>query len=197
MLSNTISVETNPFTIYSTNNISRNFFNTQEKISRMYKEFESDGIEYSSCVYNINKLIDIELISSIFDPKNISIYRKIFSNKIENNYLEGSDNVDDILANSNDRKLYYLTIIKCNDKSYILNSFISFNLVRDGLYFTISYEPLGIEIFEKSLENALECFNEEFAMLWKLYALEDDDNLSGDALLLKQKLLTCVRGTII
>ncbi len=101
--------------------------------------------------------------------------------------------MDDILANHNDRKFYYLTIIKWNNKSYLLNSFISFNVVRDGKYFTISYEPFGIEIFEKSLEDALESFNEEFAMLWKLYAQEENVNLSGDAQLLKQKLLNCVR----
>ena len=98
--------------------------------------------------------------------------------------------MDDILNHA--RKNVLLTTIEWDDKNYILNSSISFCVIHEGEFFTISYEPLGIEIFERSLEDALESFNEEFAMLWKLFAQENDKNLSGDAILLKQTLLNFV-----
>lgn len=63
----------------------------------------------------------------------------------------------------------------------------------DG-YFVVQYEPLGIQAYAESREQAINEFKDEFLMLWEAYGQESDDNLTGDAIDLKSKILELVEG---
>lgn len=83
--------------------------------------------------------------------------------------------------------------ININNKTFVFNNPINFTIEQEIGYYVINYEYLDILAYAKSEEEALENFNIEFDMLWDSYALEEDDNLTYDAILLKQKLLQMVK----
>ena len=48
-------------------------------------------------------------------------------------------------------------------------------------------ENLGIDIMEESFEEAVKSFFSDIDMLWNVYAIESDEKLAKDAILLKNK----------
>jgi hypothetical protein len=57
-------------------------------------------------------------------------------------------------------------------------------------------ENLGIDIMEESLEEAIRSFYSDIAFLWRVYAIESDDKLAEDAVLLKNKVNKLVREAV-
>lgn len=92
-----------------------------------------------------------------------------------------------------DKSLVLLNEIEYINIKFVLDSTIAFHVLKKNEHYIISFAPLGIEIIEQTKEDAIECFKEEFAILWKIYAGESDSNLTKDAILLKERLLKYVK----
>ena len=60
-------------------------------------------------------------------------------------------------------------------------------------YYIIEHPESGIFVAERSFNDAVLAFNEEFVYIWHEYAEEVDENLSKDALILKKWLLEKVK----
>ncbi len=56
----------------------------------------------------------------------------------------------------------------------------------------LQYEQLGIDVFASTREELQNEINEQLAVLWKEYALEDETNLSPAAIKLKKHLLSVI-----
>lgn len=69
-------------------------------------------------------------------------------------------------------------------------------VTRKSGYVQIDCTALSLYSAGKNLEEAMESFAEDFAFTWREYAEEDDLNLSGDAIRLKNWLLTHVHITV-
>ena len=63
----------------------------------------------------------------------------------------------------------------------------------EGMW-TMENEDLGIVASGEDYESCLADFQDEFFLAWDEYAHEDDDTLTEDARLLKQRILLLVRG---
>lgn len=83
--------------------------------------------------------------------------------------------------------------IEWQGRKFILSHEIACDVRKEDSLIIIEYEPLNIRVFSFSRDEAIESFNEEFALIWDIYAKEDDDNLTEDAKLLKRHLLTLVK----
>ena len=57
-------------------------------------------------------------------------------------------------------------------------------------------ETLGIDIMEESLEEAVISFYSDIDFLWNCYAIESDDKLAEDAVILKNKVKGLIREAI-
>jgi len=57
-------------------------------------------------------------------------------------------------------------------------------------------ENIGIDIMEESLEEAIRSFYSDIDFLWRNYAIENDEKLAGDAILLKNKLNKFIKEAI-
>ena len=76
---------------------------------------------------------------------------------------------------------------------FIMNSEISGPIYKDSGYYLFSYKPLNIEIYSKNKEDIEKFFSEEFSMLWRTYANEDDNKLTPGAIILKNSLKELVK----
>lgn len=63
--------------------------------------------------------------------------------------------------------------------------------IEDSLW-TLESHDLGILVFEDTIEDVLRSFYEEFSFLWDEYAQENDEMLTSDAQVLKNKLIKIV-----
>lgn len=63
----------------------------------------------------------------------------------------------------------------------------------EGL-FVASFDALGISSFGSTPEETKDAFEQEFIVLWKEIAEEDDKNLSKDAINLKQEIINLVKS---
>jgi len=62
---------------------------------------------------------------------------------------------------------------------------------EDDLW-VVEYEPLGIRAYAETRGQAIQEFDEEFAAVWDAYASVPDDQLTDDAIDLKQRLMSLV-----
>ena len=68
------------------------------------------------------------------------------------------------------------------------------NISREDGLVVIHNEPLGIRAYAESREFAIRDFAEEFMALWEEYASAPDEELTPDAIAVKQRLLALVDG---
>lgn len=64
----------------------------------------------------------------------------------------------------------------------------------EGGYYVVRYPELGMIVAEKNLDELCASFQEDFASLWYDYALEQDENLTENAILLKRELRSLTTG---
>lgn len=79
------------------------------------------------------------------------------------------------------------------DMIFRLRKPINLTVRRDGLYFLIVYEPLGIEEYGKTEKEALDAFAYHFGALWEGVAQAADRKLTKDALQLKREIRSLVK----
>jgi hypothetical protein len=69
---------------------------------------------------------------------------------------------------------------------------IDLSVRRDGVYWLIGYEAIGVEGYGRSEQAALESFADQFYGAWKWIAQPDGSQLTGEARKLKRKLMSMV-----
>ena len=65
---------------------------------------------------------------------------------------------------------------------------IDLTIEREGAYYVIGYQPLGITGYGHSEREALESFADDFSFTWDTYGMARDGDLTQDARDLKQNL---------
>ena len=139
------------------------------------------------------------------------IIRCYFSEDLENEVIEsiGKDVriTGEALVNENDkivslRKVTDIRVIETGfwtvekirwqNKIYKLMESLTLDIDYKQNYWILKCNELDIEELDERFENVLNAFYEDFSMLWEEYALENDDNLSIDAVELKNKILNLV-----
>jgi hypothetical protein len=89
----------------------------------------------------------------------------------------------------------YMSVLVCNNCRFVLKERIGIQETYEGDRWVHRCEPLGILAYGRSREEASEVFCEEFACCWEEIACEDD-NLTADALELKNRLRSLVNDAI-
>jgi len=93
-----------------------------------------------------------------------------------------------------DTRPYRTDTITWGSEKYMFKHEIACSVKIEEDYYIIEYEPLGVSVYGKTREEAIEEFKEEVSMLWHAYALESDDKLTKGAQRLKQKIIELVEG---
>jgi hypothetical protein len=86
-------------------------------------------------------------------------------------------------------KLVPLKAIEYYGNKYVFKNLIHLIIIKRQGYYTAEYKALNIYSCEKSMKEVLESFSEQFNMMWKSYVLENNENLTDDAIEYKNKLL--------
>jgi hypothetical protein len=82
--------------------------------------------------------------------------------------------------------------IRWGDLVFHLHSSIDLTARREGRHWLVGYDPIGIEGYGDSRQEALESFAEQFYGAWKWIAEAPDTSLTKDGAELKRKLLGLV-----
>ena len=85
-----------------------------------------------------------------------------------------------------------LDSINYADRFYVLSKSLQCNTSQMEDCVTVSNEELAIYGIGRTVNEAVEAFSFNFFSLHSIYALEDDENLSAEALNLKRKLTSLV-----
>ena len=90
---------------------------------------------------------------------------------------------------------------KYNNTRYIFNEPYQLMIEKKKgkdipFWYCIEDEELGIDIMEESVSAAEESFHSEIDFLWRCYAVESDEKLAHDAVLLKIKVNKLIREAI-
>ena len=93
-----------------------------------------------------------------------------------------------------DLRPYRASTLVYKDREYIFQHEIVCTIIKEDGYVVVQYSPLDIETYAETREDAIEDFKEEFALIWDSYGIEDDSNLTRDAIELKKKLRGLVKG---
>lgn len=88
-----------------------------------------------------------------------------------------------------DTRPYRADAIVWGNEMFMLKNEIACSFRIENGYYIIEYEPLNIFVYGKTREEAIEGLREEIAMIWHAYAMENDHNLTRDAIELKQKII--------
>jgi hypothetical protein len=89
-----------------------------------------------------------------------------------------------------------LSKVEQNGRVFRLNTPILVNLfVEDALHYC-EHPPLSIMSFGPSQSDAVHSFCEDFAMLWDAIAQSEDDSLTPDAKVVKQRLKAVVNSVV-
>jgi len=80
------------------------------------------------------------------------------------------------------------------DHRFRLRKPIDLSVRRDGAYWLVGYEALGVEGYGRSEQAALESFADQFYGVWKWIAQPTDSQLTGEARKLKRKLIGMVES---
>jgi hypothetical protein len=141
----------------------------------------------------INEFIDfVELIDASQDDDLIEIKALCKAIVNENGKVEVREVLEFELLD--DLKPYIIEKIEVNNKIFVLSQEIVCPVTREEDYIIIEYEPLGIESYAKTRDAAINSFNEEFAILYRVYLLEENENLTQDALKIKERLYELIDG---
>lgn len=198
MLSDAMSIEILPSSEYSNKSYtisekcSDHKFVLFDFIDRVgiFKEFQSE---------RVNELTSYEYtVSEVDDNDYLYLWLRIFSDSRGNDCLKPQNRESSvIMGNSfeltNKSRLYTTDNIIWDEKIFLLNTQISFDIIHHNDYYVINYAPLDIEVVEKTIEDAVDSFSEEFAMIWRVYGEEEDMNLSKDAIELKRTIRKMVK----
>lgn len=120
---------------------------------------------------------------------------KLFQLFVQSPDLNHISNKDIIYSSELPHETYPYTLDRISYDANIihLNDTITCNVdYEEGLYF-ISYPDLRIEVWGVSRKEAEKAFDFTFYSLVLNYANEEDENLTNDAILLKNKLTTMIR----
>jgi len=98
------------------------------------------------------------------------------------------DILDDVI------RPYRASEISYGNRKLLLSYEIACPVIKEEGYYIVQYEPLGIQAYAKSREEAINEFKEEFMMIWDIYGNESDDNLTQDAIQLKKRIKGLVKG---
>lgn len=93
-----------------------------------------------------------------------------------------------------DTRPYRADEIIWGSEKFMFRNEVACSVRIEEKYYIIEYEPLDILACAKTRAEAIEQFKEEISMLWHAYVLEDDDNLTGDAIELKRKVERLIEG---
>lgn len=120
---------------------------------------------------------------------------KLFQVVVQAADINSFSKKDIIYSSILEHETYPLSLdrIKSNEKTIYLHDTINCMVeYSDDLYF-ITYKDLNIEVWGETREDAEQAFKFTFYSLVVNYAEEDDSNLTNDAILLKNKLITMIR----
>ena len=79
-------------------------------------------------------------------------------------------------------------------RAFHLSEPIDLTLRRQGPYYFIGYEPLGISGYGRDQQEALKSFADVFSATWDSVAMASDTQLGREALELKRRLRNLVAG---
>lgn len=82
---------------------------------------------------------------------------------------------------------------ECIKARQVLNTVVEFN--EDEILYEASIEELGLATFAETRELLESAISDELSMLWRRYALADDDILTQKAQVLKRRMLASFGGT--
>lgn len=89
---------------------------------------------------------------------------------------------------------YSPDIIKYDEKLYVLHDKLSCDVNFENQAYVITFPPLDICVWGTAREEAEAAFNFTFHALYQNFGLEQDEALSDEAIVLKNKLLTIVKA---
>jgi len=92
-----------------------------------------------------------------------------------------------------DLRPYRTNKIEWLNRIFLLSKEIACNIKKEDSLIILEYEPLNITVYNFSRDEVVEDFAEEFAFLWDNYAIENDSNLTEDAIILKNKMKELVK----
>lgn len=95
---------------------------------------------------------------------------------------------------SADTRPYRANIIQNESVEILMKHEIVCHVGMEDGYYVVENEELELSSSGKTRELAIKSFNSDFAMLYDQYYLEDDANMTKDAILLKRKLETLIKG---
>jgi len=149
------------------------------------------SIEYPSTDF-ISELIG-EAKIEIKEPREAVIQARCLAQIPE----EGKPKVLDVLEyelfEEKDLRPYRTQTIEWEGRIFELNHEIACDVKKEATLIILEYEPLNIRAYNFSREEAISDFSEEFAVLWDIYAKEEDRNLTSDALELKKLMRNLVK----
>lgn len=169
-----------------------NYYMSYRCVSRcsyVYPMTSSETPKLEDVLKNINCMVDYDSIES--SKTKSTAYDILEALPITLNVIGGS------VMNYNDSEYvttYKTNCIICGKQEIKLNQEITCDVKQEDDYVIIEYEPLGIMAYSNDMKSAIECFNEEFEMLYRNYFLEDDNNLTKDAIILKNNISKLIEG---
>lgn len=155
------------------------------------EQFESivklDKNEIEMFIDEDNKKEDLEVEEEVIE---IQAHCKAIINS------DGKPSIKEVLdyKTISDTRPYRINSFIIDNQEYILKHEIACAVRKEEDYILIEYEPLDIEAYGLTREEAIEAFNEELAMIWSEYGLENNVNLTQDAIILKEKINDLVKG---
>jgi hypothetical protein len=158
-------------------------FDEAEELKKVERPRSEEIIEYIDMVDVSENVQQDDLI----EIKAYCMAKVTDSGKVDIKEVLKFELIDDI-------RPYIADKIEANDELFIFTKEIVCAVTKERGYIVIEYEPLGIEVYAKTREEAIDSFNEEFAMLYRMYLLEQDQKLTQDALLIKKRLDDLIDG---
>jgi hypothetical protein len=89
---------------------------------------------------------------------------------------------------------YHPDIVKHDEKLYVLHEKLACEVNFENQAYLIAFPPLDLCVWGATREEAEAAFNFSFHALYQNFALERDDSLSKEAIVMKNKLLTIVKA---
>ena len=198
-LSNAMSIDILPLSVYS----NERYTFSEECSDRRFVPF--DFIDQAARLKNfqskrVNVFSSYEYTASEVDDNGyLYLWLRIFNGSRGKDCLKPQKSESSVIMGnsfetSNKSRLYTTDKIIWDEKIFLLNAQISFYIIHHNNYYVINFDPLDIEVVEKTIEDAVDSFSEEFAMIWRVYGQEEEANLSKDALKLKQTIRKMVKN---
>lgn len=153
-----------------------------KNITKIPKERINEFVSQDSIISNSFVREEIEIRADI-----ITVLNDDGTPDLHNARLLSYESIGDV-------RPYRANVIKNQNTEILLKNELVCNVTIVENYYFIENDFLELQSFGESRGKAITAFNEDFAMLYECYYLEDDLNLTKDALELKQKLKLLIQG---